>query len=326
MLESVGLEKQDHDVYRALLLHPNWDISDIERDLGLSEDALRATLDRLSKLSLLRSSTSTEHFVPANPEVGLTPLLQHIEAELDERRATLSRDRAVMAALTSEYTALRIQAGTEGLEHLHGLDSVRTRLRELSQQAATEVRAFMPGGALSAGALEACRPLDGHNLARGVRMQTVYLDSVRKDHATVDYATWFTAQGGQARTIPSLPMRLILCDRSVAVIPVNQDASREGAFVIHLKSVVAALNTLFDLVWERATPLGEVPVSDCDGPSERDLALLKMLDDGLTDEGIGRKLGVSIRTVRRLMADLLMRLNAQSRFQAGAEAVRQGWL
>lgn len=51
-----------------------------------------------------------------------------------------------------------------------------------------------------------------------------------------------------------------------------------------------------------------------------------MLEDGLTDEGIARKLGVSIRTVRRLMADLLKRLNAQGRFQAGAEAVRQGWL
>ncbi|WP_234373185.1 LuxR C-terminal-related transcriptional regulator [Streptomyces sp. H-KF8] len=51
-----------------------------------------------------------------------------------------------------------------------------------------------------------------------------------------------------------------------------------------------------------------------------------MLGDGLTDEGISRKMGVSIRTVRRTMADLMRRLNAQSRFQAGTEAVRRGWI
>ncbi|MGW1954900.1 LuxR C-terminal-related transcriptional regulator [Streptomyces sp. NPDC001920] len=326
MLESVGLAAQDQDVYRALLLHPDWDIHAIQQHLGLAEEEVRSALDRLAQLSLLRPGSGDEHFVTANPDVELKPLLERMEAELDEQRAKLARDRATVAALTAEYTSLRIHAGTQGLERLEGLDSVRVRLQELAQSATGEVRAFMPGGAMSPGALEAARPLDEDTLTRGVRMQTVYLDSVRNDHATVEYATWFTARGGQARTAPSLPMRLILCDRSVAVLPVNQEASREGAFVIHLSSVIAALNQLFDLVWERAAPLGDVPAHDCEGPSERDLALLKMLEDGLTDEGVARKLGVSIRTVRRLMADLLKRLNAQSRFQAGVEAVRLGWL
>ncbi|WP_324605222.1 helix-turn-helix transcriptional regulator [Streptomyces sp. NRRL WC-3549] len=80
------------------------------------------------------------------------------------------------------------------------------------------------------------------------------------------------------------------------------------------------------MVWERATPLGDAPSPTHEGPSERDLALLKMLQDGFTDEGIARKPGVSIRTVRQLMADLLKRLSAQSRAQAGAEAVRLGRL
>ncbi|WP_309227540.1 LuxR C-terminal-related transcriptional regulator [Streptomyces lunaelactis] len=326
VLESVGLNAKDQDVYRALLLHPDWGMDDIERNLGLPGEAIRAALDRLAELSLLRPSSGPERFIAGNPEVELTPLLQRLEAELDERRARLSRDRALVAALTAEYTTLRIQSGSQGVEHLDSLESVRLRLHELSREATSEVRAFMPGGALSAAAQAAARPLDEQTLARGVRMQTVYLDSVRNDHATVEYATWFTKQGGQTRTVPSLPMRLILCDRSVAVIPVNQEASREGAFVLHLSSVVAALNQLFELVWERAAPLGETLAPDCDGPSERDLTLLKMLREGLTDEGIARRLGVSIRTVRRLMAELLKKLKAQSRFQAGMEAVRLGWL
>ncbi|MGW6912666.1 LuxR C-terminal-related transcriptional regulator [Kitasatospora sp. NPDC054939] len=326
MLESVGLAQRDHDVYRALLLHPGWDVRDIEAHLGLTGEEVCTALDRLSELSLLHAPTDVPGFVPASPEVGLRPLLQRIEAELDERRARLSRDRAVLANLASEYASLRVQAGTEGVERLDSVDSVRSRLQELSQRAAFEVRAFMPGGALSATALEYSRPLDEQSLRRGVRMQTVYLDSVRKDQRTVAYASWFSEHGGQTRTAPSLPMRLIICDRSVAVLPVNEDSSREGALVIHLTSVVSALNDLFCLVWERATPLGESVAPDAGGPSERDLALLKMLEEGLTDECIGRKLGVSIRTVRRLMADLLKRLNSQSRFQAGVEAARLGWI
>lgn len=287
---------------------------------------VREALDRLTELALLHSASGSQPFIPTSPEISLLPLLQSMEAELDERRARLSRDRAALAALTSEYTSIRVQAGVEGLERLEGVDAVRVRLQELSQQATSEVRAFMPGRSLSEAALEASRPLDKQSLARGVRMQTVYLDTARQAQPMVEYATWFASHGGQTRTVPSLPMRLIICDRATAVIPMHPDASHEGAFVIHLSSVVGALNDLFDLIWERATPLGEPPAPDSDGPSERDLTLLRMLEDGLTDEGIGRKLGVSIRTVRRLMADLLTRLNAQSRFQAGVEAVRRGWI
>ena len=38
------------------------------------------------------------------------------------------------------------------------------------------------------------------------------------------------------------------------------------------------------------------------------------------------KLGLSLRTVRRRVADLMTELGADSRFQAGVEAARRGWL
>ncbi|WP_344835702.1 LuxR C-terminal-related transcriptional regulator [Nonomuraea dietziae] len=37
---------------------------------------------------------------------------------------------------------------------------------------------------------------------------------------------------------------------------------------------------------------------------------------GLTDEGAGRQLGLSPRTIRRMMADIMKRLDARSRFEA----------
>ncbi|MBW1598593.1 response regulator transcription factor [Streptomyces sp. JJ38] len=51
-----------------------------------------------------------------------------------------------------------------------------------------------------------------------------------------------------------------------------------------------------------------------------------MLVRGLTDRAVARRLGLSERTVRRMVAHLMDRLGAASRFEAGARAVERGWL
>lgn len=51
-----------------------------------------------------------------------------------------------------------------------------------------------------------------------------------------------------------------------------------------------------------------------------------LLTAGLTDEGISRRTGLSVRTIRRTVAGVMAKLGAQSRFQAGAEAVRRQWI
>ena len=54
--------------------------------------------------------------------------------------------------------------------------------------------------------------------------------------------------------------------------------------------------------------------------------LLKLMASGLTDEAAGRRLGVSARTMRRQMADLMERLDTTSRFEAGLKAAQRGWI
>jgi DNA-binding NarL/FixJ family response regulator len=87
-------------------------------------------------------------------------------------------------------------------------------------------------------------------------------------------------------------------------------------------AVVAALTLLFELYWEKA-----VPVSELSGPhtTER-VFLLRQLRAGTKDEQIARTMGLSLRTVRRRISQLMIELGADTRFQAGAEAARRGWL
>jgi DNA-binding NarL/FixJ family response regulator len=90
--------------------------------------------------------------------------------------------------------------------------------------------------------------------------------------------------------------------------------------------VLAALLSLFTSVWKASTPLGAPRRRDDNGLSKQDKQVLAMLGRGLTDETIARRLGVSVRTARRVASDLLARLDARSRFQAGARAVARRWL
>ena len=319
MLETVGFDSSTHDVYRAMLLHPDWTFGELARQTGLSDDQVRSALDRLTELSLLHEATD-HGFVPVSPEVGLLPLLQRLEAELDEQRARLSRDRAALTTLTSAYTARAALLSEGGVERLTGPGTVRARLGELVQQATEEVYVVAPDA--GAPGTEACDPALP---ARGVRVRAVHLDTAAAGPGgPPDFP------GGEIRTAPVLPLWLTVYDRSVAVVATDPDDPLRGALLIRHPSLVGALVELFHLVWESSRPLSARSVAATaapgEGPSERELTLLRLLEAGLTDEGIGRKMGVSLRTVRRNMSDLFKHLGAQSRFQAGAEAVRRGWL
>jgi len=54
--------------------------------------------------------------------------------------------------------------------------------------------------------------------------------------------------------------------------------------------------------------------------------LLTLLASGMKDEAIAHHLGWSYRTTRRRIADVLSKLRAETRFQAGLHAARRGWL
>ncbi|WP_260192025.1 response regulator transcription factor [Actinophytocola gossypii] len=84
-----------------------------------------------------------------------------------------------------------------------------------------------------------------------------------------------------------------------------------------------SLNEFTDLLWERATP---VPSAVASLPTPRSETILRLLAESLTDEAVARKLGVSVRTVRKDVATTMSDMSAHSRFQAGVYPARLGML
>lgn len=327
MLTTLGLDADAEAVYRAMLARPKDGVAALGQALGLTEDQVRAALDTLSELALVRASYEDQGLLRAvSPDLGMEVLLARQQRELARQQQRLEASRATAAQLIAEYADLRPAAGSPGVEQLTGLDQIRDRLATLTREVTTEVMGFNPSSAQTQEGMAAARPLDRELLERGVAIRTLYLDSIRNHAPTVAHAEWLAGHGGQVRTVPTLPTRMIIIDRATAVIPVRSDDTAAGAVVLTGQGTVTALCALFDSTWAAGRPLGQVPVRDAHGLTSQEQAALALLADGHTDEAIARRLGVSPRTARRVTADLIERLGARSRFQAGVRAAQQGWL
>ncbi len=326
MLTHLGLTDEASNVYRAMLAEPSWTIEDLVAHLNVPERVVRRALDQLADLELLDRDSAIDggRLTVVRPDVGLTYLLVQAENDLRQRQAQLEQTRAAITAIAQESQARRNDAG--GTVRHDGVEAVRTRLQELSASAHTEICSFSPGGAHHPDAMAASKPLNQIVLDRGVAIRAIYQEAYRNDADTLAYAQWLTGLGGQQRTVPTLPMQLILVDREIALVPISPAAPRAGATEIRSLGIVAAVIALFEQTWAAATPFGAAaPISE-QGLTALERQILHMLGEGATDEMTARRLGVSVRTLRRTIADLTERLHASSRFQAGLNAARAGWL
>ncbi|MFF4113942.1 helix-turn-helix domain-containing protein [Streptomyces sp. NPDC001714] len=327
MLKSLGLDSIAEAVYRALLAQPRDGVAELAERLKITPEQVRQGLDTLSELALLRPSYDREgELWPVSPEVGLELLMARQQAELAAHHQRLEESREAATRLIADYAAMRPADPHPNSELLNGIDQIRDRLAALTRETREEVMTFAPDGPQRPEHIEAAKPLNLDLLDRGVRMRTVYLNSARNSVHTLEYVSWLSRLGGQVRTVPTLPTRMIVVDRTTAVIPVNSDNSAEGAVVLTGHGTLTALCALFDSVWHSARPLNEESRADDQGLTDQQSMVVILLAEGHTDETIAKRLGVSPRTARRLASELMTRLGARSRFEAGVRAVQNGWL
>ncbi|MEU5796320.1 regulatory LuxR family protein [Streptomyces sp. PsTaAH-130] len=328
LLAALGLDRTCESVYRALLARPRLGLGDLRSDLGLSDTDLRRALDNLSELALIRtSSDSPNSFRAVDPEIGVQALIARQQERLAMEQQRIAQLRLAAAQLTAEFSLARPRHITEDVERLDSIEEIRDRISILVRDVTSDVMTLAPDGAQTAENMDAAHPQDLDLLKRGVRMRTVYLDSVRNSPATTTYANWLTDLGGEVRTAPSLPIRLMILDHRTAIVPTDEEDSGAGALVVTASGTIAALCALFDTIWENAVPLGTATRDrDERGLTPQEAEALRLLSRGLTDQVVAKRLGVSPRTARRIAADLMEFLGARSRFQAGCRAVARGWL
>lgn len=323
MLDLLGLSAQHETVYRAMLQRPDLNVAGLADYLGVPPGQVREALDVLADLALIRLDSGGDSARAVRPQAGLIALLAKVEADVAVRQRQVEATRAAITAIATAHEGREQEVQGRVLD---GLDAVRERLIELAHNARSECLSFTTGRGQQPDTMEAEGSLNQVALGRGVRIRNLYQESFRNDPATLAHARWMASLGSQSRTAPTLPMRMVIVDRELALVPVDPNDPARGALELRSPGVVAGLIALFEQVWHTARPFGDEASPDEEGLTAQERELLRLLAAGNTDESAARKLAISVRSVQRMMTSLTERLEAASRFQAGVQATRRGWV
>jgi hypothetical protein len=104
--------------------------------------------------------------------------------------------------------------------------------------------------------------------------------------------------GEHARLLPKVPMKLKLTDYTTAMLRLTPSGTA-GALLIRAPVIITALREYFEMLWECATPLAP-PRGGQPGnrvtPAQH--TVLELMAEGLHDDAIARRAGISTTTVR----------------------------
>ncbi|WP_433218393.1 helix-turn-helix domain-containing protein [Microtetraspora malaysiensis] len=327
VLGAVGIGDFDEQVYRFLLRHPDRTVTDLADSLRVSTARIRNTLARLAELGLLRR-TRPGRYEPVAPEAALGWLIDRRRLEAE---AGLAEVRTTVADFAQLYQSGRLRADPAGLvEILSGEDAVKRQMTEVNRAVTSEMLAldrppYIGRPDDSADTNESEIASTRELIARGVDIRVVYCPESLERPGRFETLLRLAEEGERSRFLSSLPFKLRIADRRVALIPLV-DGVYDNVALIRPSGLLNALIELFDAYWERGQPLTGAPPPVGGRPDEEDLLVLRMLNAGLKDETIARQLGVSARTATRRIAAVVERLGATTRFQAGVEASARGWL
>ncbi|MEE2035943.1 helix-turn-helix domain-containing protein [Nocardiopsis sp. CT-R113] len=165
----------------------------------------------------------------------------------------------------------------------------------------------------------------GASLAEGVTVRKLYTPTALTDEAGRHHLFEVAAVGALVRVCASpLPHETIVIDRRVMILADPVPTRDRGFTVTSSPSLIEGVCSLLDAVWQASDPLDVYLRRDRPRIDADQRKILRALAEGLTDETAARRLGVSLRTYRRRVAELLASLESASRFQAGARAGELG--
>lgn len=207
------------------------------------------------------------------------------------------------------------------------------RLADVARSAAREVLAFLAGD-FTATALAESQEAMVELLERGVLIRVLFLRAGVMDQEIRDYIAWLTTAGALVRSIPKLPVRMVLVDEELAAVASITPRSTGEGLLVRSEVVLQALAALFESYWERAEPIATsapilTPTVLHETPtpiSRQEQDVLTLLAKGTKDEAVAEQLGISVRTLARIVTGLYEHTGADTRFELGVKASRFGWV
>ncbi len=192
------------------------------------------------------------------------------------------------------------------VRYLPTRDVTRLRLAEIAGRARREHLSIHPERTFEPAARLAAGPVERAMADRRIPVRVLGVQP--EPRGSTD--TW-----PSYRMLPSVPMKLIVIDREIALFPLDATNYERGYIEIAAPAAVRSLVDLFEQHWQKAeaerTAMSRLTLSS------REQQLIELLAGGLTDAGAARHMHISERSVSTIMRSLMDRAGVDNRFQLG---------
>ncbi|GGT17917.1 helix-turn-helix domain-containing protein [Streptomyces purpureus] len=324
MLGAIGLDERQESAYRALVALGAAEVADLAHRLALPEGETERALRRLEAQGLAaQSSSRTGRWVAAPPAVALGALLTQQRHELEQAELA-----AVL--LAEEYRAEAAEPAVHDLvEVVTGASAVAHRFLQLQLGAAEEVCALVTGRPVAVTGID--NDAEERASERGVAYRVVLEREVLTLPTGLVELSAALGRDEQVRVVEKVPTKLVVVDRSLAMVPLTGRGAEPAALVVHASGLLESLMGLFEAVWKDALPLrlgagGQVMEDRLPGPDATDLEILSLLLAGMTDASVAKQLELGLRTVQRRVKGLMELTGVTTRLQLGWHAYEKGWV
>ncbi len=319
-LDVLGLAPEHEAVYREVLC-ASLTVPQLASTLGLSDVAVAEAVRVLVAAGLVERRG--DHAVARPPSEAVARLLAERARALDHTAARLDSVRDVLPDLQATYLRGGVGRGDPVGTELVPVPDTMQLLHRMTTGGRGELLFLRP----DQWKLPFHPELDawlGAMVRSGRKARAIYPTRVLEEAPQV---LWDRAASGErVRILADVPMRLAVLGEDGALLQEVPGVPESKVLVLYPPAAVAALAVLFESLWVRALPVPGLDETAPERPRHDRRMLVEQLASGARDEQIARALGLSLRTVRRRVAALLEELGVESRFQAGVEATRRGWV
>jgi hypothetical protein len=320
-LSVLGLSGAQEDLYRVLLRSSGCTLAELEALVSAPVERLREDVGHVAALGLVELREDAVVALP--PEQALTKLITDETRRLHSVREQLDSLRELVPSLTAEHLSTQAPKGQPVTGELVSGDDVVDLLRSLSPNASGDLLWMRPDLWRDPESLAVDAWLK-ELMRAGRRSRAIYPAQVLEE--APDVVRERSEAGEHVRVLAHVPWRIAVLGETAALLPQHAAEQRGPVLVIHQESIIGVVRLLFETLWDKALAVPGLDGRQPAGANSDRRLLLDQLAGGAKDEQIARALGLSLRTVRRRVAEVLDELGADSRFQAGVEAVRRGWL
>jgi hypothetical protein len=314
-LTLLGISSFDESVYKTLV-ETGLGVSGLCVVLDREEEEIRVSLRRLTEQGMVRLDKHGEPTaLKADESVGrlLEQRLKRLHAEQQE-------------VLSFGYSLIRQSLARRPPGQLERDDeSVCDRAEELTVHARREVLTMQPDWTLTPQAILITRRVGLTCLRRGVTVKALMHKRALEDEATATLLTELIRHGAQIRLLDGGFERVLIADRETALVRAERDTS-PSTMLVEQGALVDTLLSFFDRCWSQALDASALLLPGR-GPAPLDGMQLKVLQTMARadkDEVGARELGISVRTYRGRVAEVLKHLHAANRFQAALRAKEKG--